>query len=147
MRSTQSILIRATPQFLFDLSQDYARRLTWDPFLRSADLLHGATAAGIGVQARCVGHDGLAVETEYVSFHPPQVTAVKMTRGPWVLEAFAGTWRFTAINADTTRVDFVYHLRARPKWLTWIMTPLVAYAFAREMRKRLAALKRAAESV
>jgi hypothetical protein len=51
MTFEQSVVIAASPAELFALTQDYARRLEWDPFLKSAELLNGATAAGVGVRA------------------------------------------------------------------------------------------------
>jgi ribosome-associated toxin RatA of RatAB toxin-antitoxin module len=141
----QSIEIAAAPEALFALTQDYARRLEWDPFLKSAELVGGATTAAVGVRAYCVARTGLGMETEYVSFNPPRTTAVKMTRGPWLLAGFAGTWRFEPLAPDRTRVVFRYHLRARPRWLAWLLTPVLAQVFARDTRKRLAALKEAVE--
>ena len=38
----QSIEVAAEPGVLFDLTQDYAHRLDWDPFLKEARLLGGA---------------------------------------------------------------------------------------------------------
>ncbi len=145
MRFDESIVIDAGPAALFRLSQDYGRRLEWDPFLRSASLLDGAREAGAGVRAVCVSRGGWAMETEYVSFHPPRATAVKMTSGPWFLEGFAGSWRFDEIATERTRVGFRYSLRARPAWLSWLVTPILTRAFARETRDRLRALKDAVE--
>jgi hypothetical protein len=139
------IVIAATPAELFALTQDYGRRLQWDPFLQSAELLGGATAAGIGVRASCVAHSGLGMETEYVSFNPPRSCAVKMTRGPRLIGSFAGSWRFEEVDPVHTRVGFRYHLRARPFWLSWLLTPIVGWVFARDTRKRLVALKAAVE--
>jgi len=85
------------------------------------------------------------METEYVSFNPPHTCAVQMTRGPQLIDRFAGTWRFDEVSPGQTRVRFRYHLRARPRWLSWTLTPLLACIFARDTRKRLAALKVAVE--
>jgi ribosome-associated toxin RatA of RatAB toxin-antitoxin module len=137
----QSIVIAAAPAELFALTQDYGRRLEWDPFLKSAELLGGATEAGVGVRAYCVARSGLAMETEYVSFNPPRTCAVKMTRRPWMIGGFAGSWRFEEIAPGQTRVSFHYHLWARPRWISWLLTPIMAWIFARDTRKRLAALK------
>jgi ribosome-associated toxin RatA of RatAB toxin-antitoxin module len=133
-----SIEIGASAQALFDLTQDYDRRLSWDPFLCEARLLDGATAAGLGVRAWCVAKaPRVGMETEYVSFNPPRVAAVKMTRGPWVFESFAGSWRFDELSPGRTRVTFRYSLTTRPAALR----PVVAAVFNREMRQRLAGLK------
>jgi hypothetical protein len=142
MTFDESIVIDAAPEGLFALSQDYGRRLEWDPFLRSAELLHGATEAGVGVRALCVSRSGWAMETEYVSFNPPRATAVKMTHGPWFLESFAGSWRFEEVASGRTRVGFRYSLHAWPGWLSWLLTPILQRAFATDTRSRLRALKR-----
>ena len=76
---------------------------------------------------------------------PPRVTAVKMTRGPRLIARFAGSWRFDPAEDGRTRVSFHYHLEARPRWLAWLLTPLLGWVFARDTRKRLAALKVAVE--
>ncbi|HEY7422616.1 MAG TPA: SRPBCC family protein [Gemmataceae bacterium] len=145
MTFEHSLVIAASPGELFALTQDYTRRLEWDPFLRSAELVGGAMAAGAGVRAYCVAKSGLGMETEYVSFNPPRTTAVKMTRGPWFLDSFAGSWRFEEIAPGQTRVGFRYHLRAWPVWLSWLLTPILGRVFARDTRKRLLALKAAVE--
>lgn len=146
MTFEQCVDIAAPAADLFALTQDYGRRLEWDPFLRSAELVGGATTAGVGVRAYCVARNGLGMETEYVSYNPPRVTAVRMTRGPWVIGSFAGSWTFTEATPGRTRVRFCYHLRARPRWLAWLLTPVLGSVFARDTRKRLAALKAAVES-
>ena len=145
MMFEQSIVIAASPGELFALTQDYGRRLEWDPFLKSAQLLGGAREAGAGVRARCIARSGLGMETEYVSFNPPRACAVKMTRGPRWIGSFAGSWRFEEVSPGRTRVSFRYHLRARPRWLSGLFTPILGWAFARDTRKRLAALQVAVE--
>jgi hypothetical protein len=145
MTFEQSVVIAAPPAGLFALTQDYARRLEWDPFLRSAELLGGAAAAGVGVRAYCVAHNGLGMETEHVSFNPRRTTAVKMTRGPRLIDRFAGCWTFAEVAPGLTRVGFRYYLRARPRRLAWLLTPILAWVFPRDTRRRLAALNAAVE--
>ncbi len=140
-----SIDIAAEPGVLFDLTQDYARRLDWDLFLKEAKPLDGAEGPGVGVRAWCVARNGLGMETEYVSFNPPRTTAVKMTRGPWFIDRFAGSWRFEEAAPGQTQVGFRYSLRAWPLCLSWLLTPLLVWVFVRDTRKRLVALKKAVE--
>jgi hypothetical protein len=68
-----------------------------------------------------------------------------MKRGPWLLESFAGSWRFKPAGPGRTRVTFRYRLTARPRWLRWLLHPLLAAFFGRDTRRRLRALRRAAE--
>jgi hypothetical protein len=142
----QAIEIHAAPGALFDLTQDYSRRLEWDPFLKEARLTDGATAAAVGVRAWCVAKSGLGMETEYISFSPPRVTAVKMTRGPRILASFAGSWRFQEMREGYTRVVFRYHLVAAPRWLRFALDPIIRLVFAHDVSKRLKALKRVVET-
>jgi hypothetical protein len=145
MSLEHSVLICAMPEELFALTQDYSRRIEWDCFLKRGELLGGARQAGLGVTALCVAKSGLAMESEYVSFNPPHVCAVKMTRGPWFIDSFAGSWRFQEEAPGQTRVYFKYTVRARPRWLAPLLSPVLAWVFARDTRKRLAALKAAVE--
>src|SRR4051794_1362791 len=137
----QMIEVAAEPGLLFELTQDYPRRLDWDPFLKEARLLGGAERPGVGVRARCAARCGLGMVTRDVSFNPPGACAVAMTRGPWFFRSFSGSWRFERLGPGRTRVTFAYRLVGRPGLVT---VPLRA-VFARETRRRLDALKRAAE--
>jgi polyketide cyclase/dehydrase/lipid transport protein len=147
---TCAVDIAAPAADLFTLSQDYNRRLRWDPFLREARLLNGAQNAAVGVRAWCVARNGLGMETTYVSFQPPTVVAVKMTRGPRIISAFAGSWRFTELPSQSgstrTRVVFRYQIAGHPRWLAFLLDPLLAAIFRRETQRRLLALKRAVET-
>jgi ribosome-associated toxin RatA of RatAB toxin-antitoxin module len=141
-----TIEIRADRSAVFALTQDYDRRLSWDPFLTEARLLGGATRAGIGVRAWCVARHGLGMETEYITFDPPQLAAVKMTRGPAFLASFAGSWVLRDLPGGATQVAFRYHFTPRPRWLAFLVGPVFRLVFARETRRRLTALKAALET-
>jgi Polyketide cyclase / dehydrase and lipid transport len=142
--------IDASAASLFTFSQDYRRRQSWDPFLREARLLDGAQSAAVGVRAWCVAHNGLGMETIYVSFQPPTVVAVKMTHGPRIIATFAGSWRFTERPSDIgptrTHVVFRYQISGRPRWLSFLLDPFLAAIIRRETKRRLLALKRVVET-
>jgi len=144
MRSIEAAIeIRASPEAVFDLVHDYSRRLEWDPFLEEACLLDGAEAAGLGVKTRCTarnGFGGLAMETVYVSFDRPKVAAVKMTKGPAVLETFAASIRQEDVGSGRTRVTYRFHFSTRPRWLRVLIGPVACFLFRREVRQRLEAL-------
>src|SRR5262245_11939962 len=149
MRSLEAAIdIHAGPVAVFDLIHDYARRLDWDPFLQEARLLDGVEA-GVGVTARCTarqGFGGLTMDTVYVSFDRPRVAAVRMTRGPALLESFAATLRQDELDPGRTRVTYRFNFSTRPRWLRPILDPVAAALFLRETRRRLKALKRHLEA-
>ncbi len=108
IKFAKSIIINSNPEFIFDYTQDYGKRLQWDTFLIKADLVGGATTAGKGVKAYCVAHNNIGMETEYVSFNRPKSTAVKMTKGPYLFKQFLGSWNFKEVANNQTEVTFLY---------------------------------------
>jgi hypothetical protein len=147
MRFEHAAHVDASPEVVFALTQDYALRLAWDPFLRRAELVGGATVPAVGVRAWCVAKGGIGMETEYVAYAPPRIAAVKMTRGPWLLQTFGGAWEFTPDLDGGTRIAFRYQLKTRPRWLAWAIEPLARAWFSRETRLRVHALRAAADKM
>ena len=134
----ESIEIAAAQMEVFDFSQDYTRRLEWDTFLREARLVN-AEQADKGVRAWCVSRQGLGMEAEYVSYIRPKVTAVKMTRGPWLFQSFAGSWQFEALTDNRTNVTFTYSYTLRFPFN--LLQPLVHFILVKEVKGRLRDLK------
>jgi len=134
--------VPATAEAAFDLSQDYDRRLQWDPFLREAKLL-GASKAAVGVVARCVSRLGIAMDTEYVAFRRPAVAAVKMTKGPKFLSHFSASWNFREVSDGETEIRFIYAFELRGLFPQKPFEALIAQIFSFEMRRRLHSLSRA----
>lgn len=80
----ERICIKRLHQDVFDFTQDYKNRLLWDTFLKRAELMGDTDNAAKGVKAYCVARNGFGMETQYVTFNRPKVTAVKMTKGPFL---------------------------------------------------------------
>ena len=137
----------AAPQAeLFALAQDYELRLRWDPFLKSMKFRDGATEAAVGVRVWVRARNGLAMEVEYITVHPPDQVAMKMTAGPWLFRQFSGAWLFKPLAEDRTRVVFRYNFTTRPRLAAPVVEPIVARVLTRDMRLRLEGLKRSAET-
>jgi hypothetical protein len=129
---------------VFDLLHDYERRLEWDPLLRKACLLHGASRAEVGVQSLCAGKwskGGIPMVTEYVSFKRGEYAAVKQINRPPFFKNFAAAIRHTSLGDSRSQVTYVYHFEAKPKWLAWLLEPIMNLSLQREIKKRLKALK------
>lgn len=139
----RSVVIDAPRAWLFAVMQDYGRRLEWDEFLSRAELVGGATESAKGVRAWCVDRAGRGMETEYVSFDPPERVAVKMTHGHglWMVGAFAGSWVYEERGPESTEVIFRYSLELRSRLLGRAGDRLLAMVFERDMGKRLASAK------
>lgn len=113
IKFTETIIIEANQEQVFDFTQDYNNRLKWDTFLKRADLIDGATVADKGVKSYCVAKNGLGMVTEYVTFNRPKVTAIKMTKGPFMFKSFLGSWTFKELAKSKTEVIFLYSFSLR----------------------------------
>lgn len=136
---SESIEIAATSETVFDYTQDYQNRLKWDTFLREAYLLDNAQEANMGIRAWCVSKNGLGMETQYVSFNRPKVTAIKMTRGPYMFKEFAASWTFKEEKPGITIVTFLYSFSLR--FPLNLVNFVVKRILQRNVRKRLVDLK------
>ena len=139
MKFSESAVISARQELIFDFTQDYNNRLKWDSFLIKAELLDEAAHADKGVRARCVARNGWMMETQYVSYNRPNVVAVKMTRGPYLFKDFAASWTFIDIGNGNTKVSFTYSLKIRLPFL--FIGSLVKYLLRRNVKQRLKGLK------
>jgi ribosome-associated toxin RatA of RatAB toxin-antitoxin module len=140
-----SILIQAPAEALFALSQDYALRRQWDPFVREMRFLDGAREAELGVRVWVRAWTGLTMEVEFVSFHPPDSVAMKMVHGPFIFKRFVGTWLFKAGGNGWTKVTFRYGFKTRWRWLRILLDPIIEFIFQRDVRGRLRGLKQGVE--
>jgi hypothetical protein len=143
-RTSHSVEIGAPCQVVFDTVHDYQRRLAWDRMLSKATLLAGARTAGLGVRSLCVGtwrSAFLAVETEYVSFEPGRVAAVKLTNRPAFFNSFAATIKHEPLGERRSLTTYIYSFHARPQLLASALEPLMKWMLDREIRARLRALR------
>ena len=107
--------------------------------MRKAVLVEGATSAALGVKAYCEARNSLGMETEYVSFHRPRVTAIKMTKGPFLFSSFLGSWNFKELTTGITEVTFLYSFGLRFPFN--LVVALVKQNLQRNVRQRLRDLK------
>lgn len=130
---------------VFELLHNYDLRLKWDTLLSRAELCEPWKQAEQGAVSVCTGRwylGRIAVATEYVTFKPGQVAAVKMTNQPWPFETFAASIRHEPLDEGRSSIEYQYHFTARPRMLQWLLHPIIARLFHWETSKRLAALAR-----
>jgi len=145
-RETVCIEIDASCEAAFDLIHDYRRRLSWDSMLRRAELCDGATEAGPGVRSICAGKwrtGGIAMESVYLSFQRGKVAAVEMCNQAPFFKTFAASIRHNPLGPQRSQVIYTYNFRARPRWLAWLLEPIMNIFLQYEVKKRLQMLKSA----
>ncbi len=129
---------------VFDLLHDYSRRLEWDTLLREARFTRGHTVAGVGATTVCVGRPmfGLiGIETIYVTFTPGVIAAVSMINRPPFFDSFAASMRHQD-TADGSSVTYKLAFKSRPRFLRWLMEPVMLVFLCHETKRRLIALSR-----
>ena len=140
--SVKAIIPASRPE-VFQLLHDYSRRLEWDTLLQAAYLTDGWTTAQLHATSICQGRSRLfsiALKTEYVTFHPPNVAAVRLVNRPPFFETFAATIRHRDLTETSSEIEYIYHFTARPRVLRWVLHPIMSWMFRRETEKRLKAL-------
>jgi hypothetical protein len=138
-RVSVGTVIRAPIDEVFWLAQDYGRRRReWDVFVRDMRFLDGADGPGVGVRSWTRAYNGLEMVTEFVTFAPPRLAAVKMVKGPFFVKAFAGSWRFEP-TPEGVRVEFTYHVATLPG-----LNTVSAWILRTDMTRRLRSLALAA---
>ncbi len=145
IKFTEQIIINKKAEFVFDFTQNYNNRLKWDTFLKKADLMDGATIADKGVSAYCVAKNGMGMVTEYVTYNRPKVTAIKMTKGPFMFKSFLGSWTFKEIASDQTEVIFLYSFSLRFPFT--ILRKYIKKNLQANVRQRLIDLKMNVENL
>ncbi len=144
IKFTETIIIDDNAEMVFDFTQDYSNRLKWDTFLKRADLIDGALNADKGVKAYCVAKNGIGMVTEYVTFNRPKVTAIKMTKGPYLFKSFLGSWTFKELPDNKTEVIFLYSFSL--KFPFNLLTKFIKNNLQSNVKQRLIDLKNKIEN-
>ncbi|MFT3734431.1 MAG: SRPBCC family protein [Rhodocyclaceae bacterium] len=137
----ESVLINASRELVFAMSQNAAARDSWDPFTRCIDY-EGGAGPHLGAVARVLARNGLAMQVRYIKFEPPARAAIVMLQGPAFLTSFAGSWIFESVSARQTRVRFRYSLTAWP-----LLEQLCVWRYRRDVRRRLQGLQSYCDSL
>ncbi len=137
-------VIPAPASEVFRLLHDYRKRLQWDSLLKEAYLTDSCREAQVGAISVCRGKSslgGFALKTEYVSFRPPEVAAVKLVNRPPFFDTFAATIRHQDLPGGESSIKYTYNFTARPKLFRFVLHPIMNAILKRETRKRLQSLR------
>ena len=95
---TESLFVAASPERVWDLTQDYRRRSQWDANVLSAEVLPGAGPPRVRLRLR----GGVACVFQYKVFERPLRTSLAMTDvvSP-VLAGGGGAWTYAAQDGGT----------------------------------------------
>jgi hypothetical protein len=136
--------ISAPSEDVFSLLHDYNRRLEWDTLLRDARLCENWSQAQLHARSVCTGRwylGGFSLETEYITFNPPRIAAVKLINRPPFFKTFAATIRHRNLENGQSSIEYIFNFTARPSWLNFLLHPIMKLIFQWETRKRLRSLR------
>lgn len=137
-------IIPASAEAVFDLLHDYQRRLEWDTLLQKAYLEDDFSESCKGAISVCQGKailGGFAVRTQYVTFERGKVAAVKLLNQPPFFDTFAASIRHTELGENQSEIIYKVNFTAKPKFLRWILHPIMKVILVWETKKRLVGLK------
>ena len=134
------LVINASQNKVSRISQDYSVRHQWDTFPEKIELLNGKNEVEKGVRAFVKSKSGLKMEVEFVQVSS-EITAIKMTKGPFFIEQFAGSWIFNKYGSGQTHAKFIYYIKVKKWAIPWVTEPMVKWYFSRVVKQRLDALK------
>lgn len=138
----QRIRIEAPPEVVWDFTQDYTRRLQWDPSLLSCEVLEREPRLRVAVRAP----GALQCVFEYRLLERPHRTSVAMTEVRSALVAGGGgAWTYRADGGGTWwEVTNSITLKSRLAGL--LLGPLIRWQLGRTTRVALQRAKRAIEA-
>ena len=122
----------ASAERTFDLIHDYARRLSWDTMLRSA-YIDGGGPPGKGAVAVCVARrmlGGYSFRTRYVTFHRPQVAAIKLEGRPPFFASWAASIRHEPLGPERSLATYTMTFTCKPSWAARVIEPAARWVSA-----------------
>ena len=71
---TVSLFVAASPEAIWNFTQDYIRRMEWDDSILEAEVLQEPPE----LKVKTRGRDGLRFVNQYTLYHRPEQTSVSM---------------------------------------------------------------------
>lgn len=112
-------------------------RYRWDPFVAKQTLLDGAKVPAKGVRTETISRHRLKMVSQYTSFRPPTQVGMKMVKGPWFFDNFAGGWSFREADGGT-EATWRYTFSIRPKLLAPVADRVGVWILTKDINRRIA---------
>jgi len=137
---SESVHIRATPQAVWDYTQDWSRRSEWDPAILGAEELPGKDRV---VRAQTRGGE---LMVRYKLVDAPRKTSLAMTASSSrIVTGGGGSWEYAAEDGGT-RFTQRNTLSIKNRFFAWLFAWALGWQLRRLTRKALANAKRILES-
>lgn len=127
----------------FEAFHNHAVRMQWDTLLAHAAVEGGGSHPYIGAITVNEGRGWkrlFAMRTRFVNYRPAQVAAAVLVEPSGCFHWWAASMRHRDIDATSSELIYTFTVQLRPRWLGWVLDPLVNRIFEWETRQRFAAM-------
>jgi hypothetical protein len=106
----------------------------------------GAPCPFVGAVTESEGEGGgmlrhLSMTTRFVSFDRPNVAAATMVGRSFPFSRWAASMQHRDDGSDRSWLIYTYTFEVGPRWLRWLLEPLVVWMFDWQTRRRFARLR------
>jgi uncharacterized protein YndB with AHSA1/START domain len=137
----ESITIAAPPERVWDFTQDWSRRASWDPAIVSADEEPGEARV-----LRVLGAGGMRFTVRYKLFDRPKRTSLVMTdSNSRIVTGGGGHWEYAPKEGGTEFTE-QNTLKVGSRFFAWVFGWMIRWQLRRVTRKALANAKRMIEA-
>ena len=122
IHANHSILINRPAEAVWDFTQDFSIRTTWDRSLQDCTLIASVPERKASILAK----GGLSAVLEYKLFDRPHKTSVRMTHihSPLIVDG-GGSWTYEKQSAHSTLWSQSNTLTMKNSWLSILLKPLL----------------------
>lgn len=131
----------ASTAVAFDAFHFHEWRSRWDSLVSETRVQGGAPCPFVGAVTENTGRGVLRaidMRTKFVTFDRPHLAAATMLGRAFPFEKWAAAMRHEALGPERSRLVYTYTFTTGPRWLRWVLEPIVGRAFARQTRQRFA---------
>lgn len=140
---TESIEVRARPEVVWDFTQDFARRASWDANVRGADVLSETPHRRVRIH----GGGGFRCVLEYKLFDRPRRTSLAMVEieGTRLITGGGGSWSYEPTATGGTQWTQTNTIELADGPFAWLLRFFADGQLRRATRTSMAKAKRAIE--
>ncbi|MEO6678879.1 MAG: hypothetical protein ABIO21_16055 [Pseudomonas sp.] len=138
-----NLIMPASAADTFEAFHNHTVRMQWDTLLSRAGVEGGGIRPYIGAITFNEGRGWkryFSMRTRFVNFQPGQVAAALLVEPEGVFAWWAASMRHRDLGDNTSELIYTFSVRLRPRWLGWMLDPLVNRIFEHETRQRFAAM-------
>ena len=134
----------ANSAVVFDAFHFHAWRCQWDSLVSNTAVVGGAPCPYKGAITENTGGRWmrtLSMRTQFVSFDRPALAAASMVGTSFPFVRWAASMRHVDVSEDSSVLIYTYSFQVGPRWIKWLLTPIVDALFLRQTKRRFHCLQ------